>query len=220
MKKFILITCSLATLFTSVFAQTPNSKQYYFSWGYNRDYYFLPVNIHVDQPNLNSDYKFLAVHGQDKKECLHFWDYALTIPQYNIRLGFIKNDKYLFEMNFDHTKFVASPDQQLHLKGKVNGRQVDTTLANSDQVLKYQLNNGANFYLLMAGRKYTVKPLSKGNFAVDGIVKAGGGFVYPHVENTILGHANKPHFQMGGFNLGLEATVRLTFNNFIYLEHL
>jgi hypothetical protein len=216
--KKLVLSIQFFLLLFSVQGQTQKSNQYYASWGYNRDYYFRKVNINVVQPGLNNDYRFLKVQGHDKKEAMRFWDYALTIPQYNVRIGFVHLDRYLFEINFDHTKFVANADQVLHMTGTYQGRTIDTFFNNSDKALKYQLNNGANFFLLMAGRKFALKSPPHGPFRVDGIVKAGGGFVYPHVENTIMGQDNKPHFQLGGFNVGVEGTLRFTFWNLIYLE--
>lgn len=41
----------------------------------------------------------------------------------------------------------------------------------------------------------------------------------PHVENTILGNNNKPGFQFGGWDVGVEAALRFTFFKYAYLEY-
>jgi hypothetical protein len=57
------------------------------------------------------------------------------------------------------------------------------------------------------------------NFNASLLFKGGVGFMVPHVENTILGNSNKPHFQFGGFDMGIEAALRLTFFKYAYLEY-
>ncbi len=54
---------------------------------------------------------------------------------------------------------------------------------------------------------------------IDLLAKAGIGPVIPHVENRFFGNANKPGFQFGGWNMGVEGAVRATFFNYVYLEY-
>ena len=64
-------------------------KEVYFSWGYNTEWY-THSSVHVSQPSLGNDYTFKNIKGHDHRG----WDEglfskALTIPQYNYRLGFV-----------------------------------------------------------------------------------------------------------------------------------
>ena len=43
--------------------------------------------------------------------------------------------------------------------------------------------------------------------------------MYPHVENTIMGKSNIPHFQFGGLGAGTEAGVQAVFFRHFYLEY-
>src|ERR1700748_1859703 len=122
-------------------AQTPSTanqkkkkthfiKEVYASWGYNTEWY-THSNIRVSQPSLGNDYTFMHVRAHDHKG----WDEglfqeALSIPQYNYRLGFLLNEEkgWGFEINFDHTKYIFQ-DQDVRLKGTLNHRSVDTTIA-------------------------------------------------------------------------------------------
>jgi len=51
------------------------------------------------------------------------------------------------------------------------------------------------------------------------LLKCGPGLVYPHVENTIMGQSNKPHFQFGGLDIGLEAAINATIYKWFYIEY-
>jgi hypothetical protein len=207
-------------------AQTPanyvgKKGQAYLSWGYNKEWYTMS-DIHVKQQSLGNDYTFQAVLGKDKpgwmRDQHNVFQQPITIPQYNYRLGYWFKDNWAFEINFDHTKYQVEQQQLLHLKGTYNNAAVDTYFINRGN-LQWQLNNGANFFLFNLVHRYQVPKMQFKNFNASLLFKGGVGFMVPHVENTILGNSNKPHFQFGGFDMGIEAALRLTFFKYAYLEY-
>jgi hypothetical protein len=212
-------------LFAAASAQEkkpPRKGEFYFSWGYNTEWY-TRSNIHVNQPELNNDYAWTNIRAHDHKG----WDdgllhIALTIPQYNYRIGyFFDRVKGLgFELNFDHTKYIFTDGQDARLKGKLDGRQVDTTIKflNSNGFY-YYLNNGANFFLFNFVKRWKAIQTKDGNFKLDIVGKAGIGPVVPHVQNSFFNQPNKQHFQIGGWNVGVEGAVRATFFKYAYLEY-
>lgn len=193
--------------------------QLYLSWGYNKEWYTLS-NIHVRQEALGNDYVFKNVIGKDKPGWNEksIFKQAISIPQYNYRLGYWFKDNWAFEINFDHTKFQVDQQQLLHVKGQMNFVPVDTYMINRGN-LRWQLNNGANFFLFNIVRRVAIPRLSFNNFNVSLLLKGGVGFMIPHVENTIFGKDNKPGFQFGGWDIGGEAALRFTFFKYAYLEY-
>lgn len=193
----------------------------YFSWGYNTEWYTRST-IHVNQPSLNNDYQLVNVKAHDRRgwdeDLLHT---ALTVPQYNYRLGYFFNEKqdFAIEINFDHTKYIITEGQQARLKGKLNGEQtdrnIDYTAANG---FYYFLNNGANFLLFNLVKRFQIYHTDDKKFKVDLLTKAGIGPVIPHVENAFFGKDNDPHFQLGGWNMGVETALRVTGMKYVYLE--
>lgn len=222
-KKLALTLLSCLILASNSFAQNTDyvgkKGQLYFSWGYNKEWYTLS-NIHVRQESLGNDYTFRNVIGKDKPgwNDKSIFKQPISIPQYNYRLGYWFKDNWGFEINFDHTKYQVEQQQLLHLEGKMNFLPVDTYLLNRGNLL-WQLNNGANFFLFNIVHRIQVPRLQYKNFNVSLLMKAGVGFVYPHVENTILGQSNSKGFQFGGWDIGAEAALRFTFFKFAYLEY-
>src|SRR5215831_12417960 len=194
--------------------------EFYFSWGYNTEWY-TRSNVGVYQPNLGNDYKFVNITGHDHRG----WDEglfskALSIPQYNYRIGYFFNKKkgLAFEINFDHTKFIFA-DQNARLKGQLDGKQIDTTIAfNQQNGFFYYLNNGANFLLFNIVKRWKLYESPNKKFKLDFLGKGGIGPVIPHVENSFFGMKNKPHFQSGGWNVGAEGAFRATFFKTVYFE--
>lgn len=222
---YAIATIALLVNFVPFFvvAQNKHSSrrgELYVSWGYNTEWY-THSNVRIVQPELRNNYTLKNIHGHDRRG----WDdalfsKALTIPQYNYRLGYFFNKKkdLAVEINFDHTKFIFA-DQDAHLTGTLNGKHIDTTIAfNEKNGFFYYLNNGANFLLFNIVKRWNLCQTRNEKIKIDALGKAGIGPVIPHVENSFFGQKNKPHFQLGGWNMGLEGAVRTTFFNTAYLE--
>ncbi|MBO9199436.1 MULTISPECIES: hypothetical protein [Niastella] len=194
----------------------------WFSWGYNTEWY-THSNIHIVQPELGNYYKFNHVKAHDHEGWNEgLFSKALTIPQYNYRLGFMFNqEKGLgVEINFDHTKYIFA-DQTITATGTFNGQKkagdsvIDFNAANG---YYYYLNNGANFLLFNIVKRWHLEQVANGKIQIDALGKAGIGPVIPHVENSLNGLKNKPDFQFGGWNTGIEGAIKATFFNTVYLE--
>jgi len=193
----------------------------YGSWGYNEESY-THSDIHITQNALGNNYEFVQVDGHDHQG----WNTgvlnkALTIPQYNYRIGyyFNENQDLGIEGNFDHTKYIIVDGTSLHMKGTFNHRSVDSTVvfsqANGDY---YYLNNGANFLLFNIVKRLGLYHSHDNNFRVDLTGKVGIGPVIPHVQNSLFGNPNDPHFQFGGWNTGVELALRVSFLRYAFLE--
>lgn len=196
-------------------------KEVYFSWGYNKEWY-TNSSLHVSQPSLGNDYTLQSFKAHDHPG----WDEgifnkAISIPQYNYRLGFLLNEEkgWGFEINFDHTKYIIS-DQNIRVKGRRNNQPVDNTVAfNEANGFYYFLNNGANFLLFNVTKRWHLLQTHNEKVKVDGYGKFGVGPVIPHTQNMLYGQENHPGFQFGGWNTGAEAAIRATFFRAFYLEY-
>lgn len=193
----------------------------YFSWGYNTEWY-TRSNVKIRQPELANNYTFKSIRGHDRRG----WDEglfskALTIPQYNYRIGYFFNDKRDLgvEINFDHTKFIFADGQQAHIQGTLAGKAVDSSVNfSAANGFYYYLNNGANFLLFNIVKRWHWQTNKAETIKLDALGKFGVGPVVPHVENSFFGNANDPHFQIGGWNTGVEGALRATFYRHFYLE--
>lgn len=221
-KYFLILILSLNAL--SSFSQSKKivkNGSFYFSWGYNTEWY-TKSDININQPSLGNNYTFTNIKGRDHRG----WDDDLlhkpiTIPQYNYRIGYFFNEKqnWAFEINFDHTKYVVTKGQENNIKGTFHGRTVDTIVTTGDSVLLWQLNNGANFLQFNFVRKLKLIDVADSKFTLDCLLKAGVGPVIPHVQNTIFGKENVPHFQFGGWNVDADVSLRATFFKHVFLEY-
>ena len=223
----ILLLLTAVTPFLSFAQQQPEKKkkkfikEIYASWGYNGEWY-THSTIHVSQPALGNNYDFVHVKAHDHPGWNEgLFSKALSIPQYNYRLGFLLNEEkgWGFEINFDHTKYIFA-DQNVRLKGTLNNHPADTTIAfNQANGFYYYLNNGANFLLFNITKKWHLLKTRDEKVKVDFLGKFGVGPVIPHTQNSLFGMLNHQGFQFGGWNTGAEGSLRATFFRYVYLEY-
>jgi hypothetical protein len=235
LKGITVVSILVLSVFT-VFPKLTNAQQkpakkerkgeFYFSWGYNKEWY-TRSSLKISQPELGNKFSFVNFQGHDHPG----WDEglfskALSIPQYNYRLGYFFNKKkgWGFEINFDHTKFLFPDDKMVHVKGIVNNKpydgQVFFSYASTDSSSYYYLNNGANFLLFNLVKRWQWIESKNGKVRVDALLKAGIGPLIPHVENKFFDQPhNDKHFQVGGWNIGVEGAVRATFFQTVFLEY-
>jgi len=123
------------------------------------------------------------------------------------------------ELNFDHTKYVVNQGSLAIVEGTYKGHHVDTAVMLNYSTLFWQLNNGANWFLVNIVRKIPIIKTSDNKIVMYGLIKFGIGPNVPHVDDVIFGEQNRPHFQIGGMNTGVEALIRITFFQYAYLEY-
>lgn len=195
---------------------------FYFSWGYNKEWY-TNSTIHVNQtlPGLGAaNYEFVNIEGKDKKGWENLFHIPLTIPQYNYRIGYFfnKEQDLGIEINFDHTKFQVVQGQTAHVRGTVGAQSFDSSFVVNEHNLHYELNNGANFFLFNLVKRFHLSETANQHFKLDYLMKVGVGPVVPHVYNVIWGFQNKQGFQLGGWNTGVETSLRATFFKYFFLD--
>jgi hypothetical protein len=197
--------------------KTPG-REFYVSWGYNGDSYS-KQDIHFSQPSLGNDFTLLGVQAHDSKAWTDLFDHALTVPQYNIRAGYFWNEKWGLELAMDHIKWIVTQDQTVRMKGTLNGASVDHDAVLSEDVLKYQLNNGANPVFINLVRRYRLAGEHRKTGYFTFLAKAGGGFAVPHTENTLFGVNNDAGFQFfHGWTLDAVAAARVHMYKGLYFE--
>lgn len=193
-------------------------REYFVSWGYNGDRY-ANSDLHISQPDLGNDFTLVNVSARDSKAWTDLFNHSLFVPQYNFRIGMFFNDKWGVELALDHMKWIVRENQQVRMTGTLDGDPVDEQVTLSADVLRYQLNNGANPVFINLIRRVHIagEPGRTGHMAF--LAKGGGGFAWPHTENTLFGQPNDKGFQpFHGWNLDAAAAFRIHLWRPLYFE--
>lgn len=199
--------------------KTQPKGTFYFSWGYNKDW-FSKSDLHFYNPVNNSyDFTLFDVKAVDRPGYKQILGTDLSIPQYVYRFGYYL-DKYHvgFEINFDHTKYVMVQDQVAHLKGRIKDTYYDQDTVLSRNFLQFEHTNGANFLMLNIIKRARISESPNKKFASWAIVKVGGGMVIPKTDVTLFGERLDNCFHIAGYIFGIEGGFRLEMFKYIFLE--
>lgn len=201
---------------------TKNKHSYfYYTWGYTKAYYSKSTIHFVNTSNKynafrglpdNYDFTINQVTASDRPDFDKIKDVVNnTIPQFVFRIGYMFNDKWGIEMNYDHTKYVVDNWQKTKITGQIDGLQLDKdTVLNPNSFLHFEHTDGANFWMINAVRKFHLySPSSK--FCFSWVLKPGAGIVFPRTDVTIFGQNLNNDWHIAGWIIGVESGLRLEF---------
>lgn len=240
MKKSFLLILSFSLFVSNIKSQDTipqthatkkNKGTFYFSWGYNRDW-FSKSDIHFKNTSTeinpttgapkSYDFTIYDAEAKDRPGFKNMLRTDLTIPQYVYRLGYYFNNKYDLgiEINFDHTKYIMNDFQTLHVKGTIQGVAVDQdTLINPHTFLHFEHSDGANFLMLNFVKRQRLFTSKNNKHWLSGIAKIGAGPVIPRTEVTIFGENLNNRFHVAGYCMGIEAGFRYDAFKHVFLEY-
>src|ERR1700722_16944934 len=123
-----------------------SEAEWYFSWGYSKQYW-APTDIHVSQPSLGNDFTIHGVRGEDfpnlnSQTIAGAFTGGLFGPQYNIRIGrFVNQDRTIaVELNFDHSKYSSIDGQTALVTGMIAGVPINANYVLDNKFFAYALH--------------------------------------------------------------------------------
>lgn len=193
---------------------------FYMSWGYNKDY-FTKSDIYFKDPGAgNYDFVLYDLKAKDRPGFKNIFGTTLAVPQYVYRLGYYFNNKkdLGIEINFDHAKYVMVDNQQAHLKGYIHGNYYDVDTLVSENFLRFEHTNGANFLMINVLKRHNFLTSTNKKHWLSAVIKPGAGIVIPKTDVAILGNHLDNKFHIAGYIAGVEAGLRYDLFKYAYLE--
>lgn len=211
------------TQFIVAQTETPKYKksQFYATWGYTSaaysksDIHFQNLSGAHNEYTGRTDYYDFTIHqatAHDRNDFYKIKDVAnITIPQFVLHAGYYFSEKWGFEMNYDHTKYVVDDNQKVRVTGQFNNVWVDNdTLLDPATFLHFEHTDGANFWMVNLIRKWKLyEPNVK--FQCSWLLKPGAGIVLPRTDVTLFGQNLNNDWKVAGYIVGLETGLRLEF---------
>lgn len=215
MMKYLL--CLVALSFASpVFSQQdslprPHShrNQFYFYWGYNRDY-FSRSSIHFRGPNY--DFTLYDLKATDRPERFG-WVYVnpglFSIPQFNWRAGYFITDRLHVSIGMDHMKYVIVSEQPTRISGIVStaasikyaGSYLNQNIDLQPEILKFEHTNGFNLATMEFEWLQPLYRLSHGipKLACYWNAGVGGIWVVTKTDVLVFGDGLDNDFHVAGY---------------------
>lgn len=203
----------------------------YLSWGYNRCWH-TKSNIHFKNvhgkinpmsglPDLY-DFTVYKAAAKDRSNFEGIKDIKnLTIPQYNIRIGFYFNDDWHsgIELSFDHTKYIVKEYQYLHVEGIIQQTYINKdTLIDPNTFLHFEHSDGANFLMVNYLNRFKIVESKKKYFGIHAITKYGAGIVVPRTDVRMFGNRINNKFHVAGIIVGVDVGLRITLMKYAFVD--
>lgn len=195
-----------------------------FAWGYN--------NAAFTSSNMRFfsnvyDFRLADVSAHDKQTPFS-WRYllpnSLTLPQYNVRVGYNFKNFWNISLGFDHMKYIVRDGQSVNISGFVNAG-VDplwsgTFSDGQERALnqnhfQYQNSGGLNYARIQVSRN--LAPFQKfrdGKFAINWLYGVSAGALISSTDFTFEGFRTEKVSSLSGYGLSLHTGLR-----FIFLKH-
>jgi len=218
---FICILFLLSCLFVQAQENIKPEKKkgaFYFSWGYNKDW-FSRSDIHFeDHITDNYDFTVHRVSAGDAPRLDKIFNKEFSVPQYSYRVGYYFNNNLGIEISFDHAKYIMDQNQKVHITGYIREEQLDKDTIIGEHFLMFEHTNGANFLMLSVLKRKEFYHNKNGKQNLEGLVKAGGGVVIPKTDVTLFNERRDNVFHVAGYIAGIEADIRYHFCKRFFLE--
>lgn len=226
------LRCFLAGIFITLLApnlysqENPEDKpkqkySFYLMWGYNRDWY-THSTLHFKGSNPNGNYDFEVDHtrAHDRADMHDFFHTPITIPQYDINIGFMFNEKkgWGIEGSWNHLKYIMYDNETRHVKGQIYGQSINQDTLISPNFVKFEHTNGNNYLMLALVKKVVLYESKSGKVRFCGLNKTGGGVLIPKTDSRIMGYHNDGPFKLSGFVIGTTGSLRLELFRYFFLD--
>jgi hypothetical protein len=201
------------------YAQNKNSGTLYFTWGYNREAYSKSTLHLSNHTSDNYDFTMVKAKAHDKNNFEHIGPLdELTIPQYNLHIGYMFNDKNNLgvELSWDHLKYVVTDNQVVHINGNIRGRELDLDTLVDPNFVHIQHTNGNNYLMANIVKKHPLYTGKKTELSIHN--KFGAGVLYSYTISTIMGSYDPGHFKIQGYVLGANTSLRYDIAKYFFLE--
>jgi len=209
----------------SVSDKNGKKGEFFLSWGYNWDWYS-NSDIHFE----GSDYNFELhdVIAKDKQTDWSFDRYFnlgnLTLPQYNLRLGYYFTDHYSVSLGIDHMKYVVQQGQTAQISGYIgaSGSPYDGVYDNNDIVieegfLEFEHTDGLN-YINAEVRRFDELYSFHKNIQLNMLAGAGFGGIYPKTNTTLINKERYDEFNLAGWGGHLLVGINVTFFRHLFIQ--
>ncbi len=195
----------------------------YFYWGYNRSTYST-TNLHFNGPNY--DFTLYNLRGKDRPTKFG-WGYfdpsRLTIPQYNVRLGYYITDRFTISFGSDHMKFIVEENQKTRISGVITsaaseryeGAYLNEEIDLENDLLQFEHSDGFNFASLDVGYLFPV--FKKEKFSMFLNLGIGGIWIVTKTKVKVFNEGLDNDFHIAGYSLAGKVGPRLEYKNRFFL---
>lgn len=191
---------------------------FFFTWGYNWSWY---SNSDIKFEGENYNFELKSVEATDRQTPFTFEKYfrfnSITIPQYNLRLGYYFKTNFSVSIGIDHMKYVARSGQAVKISGIIensgtiyDGVYNNKTVLLEEFFLEFEHTDGLN-YINAEIRRFDDLFAFHKSIKMNLFYGTGIGFIYPKTNSLLLNNDRYDQFNLAGYGLHALFGVGFTF---------
>ncbi|WP_070138067.1 hypothetical protein [Crocinitomix algicola] len=202
----------------------------YFYWGYNRGIYS-KSDVRFYSPEFDFTAHDLSASDRPARNFSTYVDPStLTVPQFNIRLGWYYKHRWDISIGYDHMKYVMDKNQSLYLDGDAGNTstsQLNGTYKTTDGLipiryedLHYENTNGLNYVSVQLNNTVPLYKTKRRKFAVQRRVGVGLGPVITQTDFNWDGEEYHSLYKQffSGYGISLHTGLRFDFFNHFFFQ--
>nr|WP_233167132.1 hypothetical protein [Pedobacter sp. ASV2] len=206
---------------------------FFFHWGYNHSWYD-KSDIRFTGPNYDFTLKDVVAHDRQSKLDWNYLNPALiSVPQYNIRVGYFIKDNYSVSIGWDHMKYVMDIPQTVAITGYIgpnisvenvptgalagtyNGEKINVT----DKMLTYEHTDGFNYANIEVARYDDIWVAPSGNTSLTLETGVGFGMIVPRSDVRLFQLGRNNHWNVAGYGVSVEAGLKFYPWKHVYFQN-
>lgn len=231
MKKILFVLVIVLSTINSGYSQDEGKPEQvsrkgdlYFFWGWNRGWF-----SDSDITFKGSDYDFTLdkVRAFDRQSDFGYDPYfklgQMTIPQYNVRIGYFIHHNYSISVGTDHMKYVMRQDQTVKISGRIDnsGTEYDGVYNNdniilTEDFLTFEHTDGLNYVNADFRRHDEIFSWNKVKINLnEGI---GVGVLFPKTNTKLLDKERYDEFHVSGYGISGVVAVNVNFFKYFFVQ--
>ena len=199
---------------------------FYIYWGWNRGWF---TDSDISFRGNGNDFTLYDVVAKDRQSEFAWDPYfkisRLTIPQYNLRIGYFFNEHYSVSFGVDHMKYVMVQNQTVKISGHIS--EADSTYGgdyNGDDIvvandlLLFEHTDGLNYLNFELRRYDELFSFFEQRMTINLTEGFGAGVLMPKTNATLLSNPRNDEFHLAGFGLGAVVGANVTFWRHFFIQ--
>ena len=200
----------------------------YFYWGYNRSIYS-KSNVRFYSPEYDFTVKKMEASDRPSRSFATYVNPAtISVPQFNIRLGWYYKFRWDISFGYDHMKYVMNPNQNLYINGntgnttasQLNGEYTDNDGLIPIRIgdLHYENTNGLNYISVQLNNTKPIYKSENRKFAIQRRFGIGAGPVITQTDFDWDGKNYHTRLGFSGYGVSVHTGVRFDFFNRFFAQ--
>jgi hypothetical protein len=200
----------------------------FFYWGYNRSFYS-KSNINFNGTGYNftlNDAK--AVDRPSKEIGTYLSPQKITIPQFNVRVGYNVRNNWAISIGYDHMKYVLMDNQPYTITGYIkpgldnvtnwSGNYNNEPVVTKEETFHYENTNGLNYIRFEVSRIDQWIRSQGGQFAFSTSLGLSSGGILSFNDFTFAGRKDVQTVSMSGIGISSHVGVRFEFWRHFFIQ--